>query len=154
MQPTATHPCRFGGHVTVFNLSVFVFFETNTESEVCVRERHYPLLLRVEPISPFSKRAILLVFVAQSTSHRCKSCVAFLFWVLSELHIPKTTKMHTLITRRAVLARQQRLGGVRAREWCKSVSSHSAGHLGHARCSLNRQTRVGNSDFGGYGRAQ
>ena len=29
------------------------------------------------PIPPFSKCAILLVFVAQSTSHRCKSYVGF-----------------------------------------------------------------------------
>ena len=35
------------------------------------------LLVEVEPIPPFSKCAILLVFVAQSTSHRCKSYVGF-----------------------------------------------------------------------------
>ena len=33
--------------------------------------------LEIEPIPPFSKCAILLVFVAQSTSHRCKSYVGF-----------------------------------------------------------------------------
>ena len=47
----------------------------------------------LEPISSFWKCAILLVFVAQSTSHRCKSCMEFLFWVSMELYIPKITKM-------------------------------------------------------------
>ena len=34
-------------------------------------------LITLEPIPPFSKCAILLVFVAQSTPHRCKSYVGF-----------------------------------------------------------------------------
>ena len=33
----------------------------------------------VEPISSFWKCAILLVFVAQSTPHRCKCCMGFCF---------------------------------------------------------------------------
>ena len=37
------------------------------------------LQVKVEPIPPFSKRAILLVFVAQSTPRRCKSHVGFSF---------------------------------------------------------------------------
>ena len=47
----------------------------------------------VEPIPPFSKCAILLVFVAQSTSHRCKSHVGFLFSVSMGLYTPQNTKM-------------------------------------------------------------
>ena len=53
----------------------------------------FRLFVMVEPISSFWKCAILLVFVAQSTSHRCKSCMEFLFWVSMELYIPKTPKM-------------------------------------------------------------
>ena len=39
----------------------------------------------LEPISSFWKCAILLVFVAQSMPHRCKSYMDFLFWVSMEL---------------------------------------------------------------------
>ena len=49
--------------------------------------------LPLEPIPPFSKCATLLVFVAQSTSHRCKSYVGFLFSVSMGLYAPKNTKM-------------------------------------------------------------
>jgi len=49
--------------------------------------------VKVEPIPPFSKCAILLVFVAQSTSHRCKSYVGFLFSASMGLYTPKNTKM-------------------------------------------------------------
>ena len=56
-----------------------------------------PERLAVEPISPFWKCAILLVFAAQSTPHRCKSCMGFLFWVSMKLYIPKTTKMTSFL---------------------------------------------------------
>ena len=44
----------------------------NPRLQVCV-----DTALPIEPIPPCSKRAILLVFVAQSTSYRCKSHVEF-----------------------------------------------------------------------------
>jgi hypothetical protein len=68
-------------------------------------------VLGLEPIPPFSKCAILLVFVAQSTSHRCKSYVGFLFSVSMGLYTTKNTKMtsffflmHILITERTPAA--------------------------------------------------
>ena len=48
-----------------------------TYDKRCGGEDEYVHSLEVEPIPPFSKCAILLVFVAQSTSHRCKSYVGF-----------------------------------------------------------------------------
>ena len=63
---------------------------TPTRHHAYTKTAHAPML---EPISSFWKCAILLVFVAQSTSHRCKSCMEFLFWVSMELYIPKITKM-------------------------------------------------------------
>ena len=50
----------------------------------------------LEPIPPFSKCAILLVYVAQSTSHRGKSHVGFLFSVSMGLYTPQNTKMTSL----------------------------------------------------------
>ena len=75
----------------------------------------------IELIPSFWKCMIMLVCVAQSTSHRCESCMAFLFWVCMELYVPKTTKMtpflmHNLITERTSAApwRRRNAGLVRA----------------------------------------
>ena len=43
----------------------------------------------VEPIPPFSKCAILLVFVAQSKLHRCKSYVGFSFRCAATVEQPR-----------------------------------------------------------------
>ena len=51
-----------------------------------------PLLALIRANSAIFKCAILLVFVAQSTSHRCKSYVGFLFSISMGLYTPKTRK--------------------------------------------------------------
>ena len=57
------------------------------------RKCDFGRILGLEPTPPFSKCAILLIFVAQSTPHRCKSYVGFLFSASMGPYTPKNTKM-------------------------------------------------------------
>ena len=73
------------------------------------------------------------------------------------LYMPKTPKTTPFffnaqfVLHQPPSARQRRLGGVETRGRFVLPSPRSAGHLSHARCSLNGKNMAGNGVFGGCG---
>ena len=100
---------------------------------------------------------LLLVFVAQSTFHRCKSYVGFFLSVSMGLYTPQNTKMTSLIFLMHILITKR----TPAAPWrCRNAFVVHVGlvSLGVAPRARAMQLRWLTSDrtwrFGGYGRAQ